>query len=55
MAKMKAIKKGYDGKQIRNIGDVFDFEGKPGSWMQRVDEKAESGGPSKPEKPASKK
>lgn len=46
MAKVKAVKKGFDGKRIREVGEVFDFEGKPGSWMEVVEEKK----PSKPVK-----
>lgn len=45
MAKVKAVKRGFDGKRVREIGEVFEFEGKPGSWMELVEEK-------KPAKPA---
>jgi hypothetical protein len=42
--RVKAIKKGYDGKQIREPGAVFEFEGKLGSWMEVVDEKKKAPG-----------
>jgi hypothetical protein len=41
MKRYKAIKKGFDGKQIRHPGEVFDFDGKPGSWMEEVEAKKE--------------
>jgi hypothetical protein len=33
MAKFKAKVKGFDGSQIREAGEVFEFAGKPGKWM----------------------
>jgi hypothetical protein len=42
MAKVKAIQEGYDGIQIRKKGDIFDFEGPLGTWMEAVDKKEES-------------
>lgn len=35
--KVRALKKGYDGKQLREKGDVFDYEGKLGSWMEPLE------------------
>jgi len=46
MPKYKALVKGYDGKQIRQPGEVFEFKGKPGKWMQEVK------GPGRPAKDA---
>ena len=37
MAKYKAIARGFDGL-IREVGDEFEYEGKPGSWMQLIEE-----------------
>ncbi len=38
MAKYKAIKRGYDGIKVREIGEEFEFVGKKaGSWMELVD------------------
>lgn len=34
MKKYVAIKKGFDGMVVREEGEVFPFEGKPGSWMK---------------------
>lgn len=28
-----AIKKGYDGVKVREIGETFEFDGPLGSWM----------------------
>lgn len=33
MAKYKAIARGYDGKRIIEVGEVFEFAGKRGKWM----------------------
>lgn len=35
--KVKAIARGFDGNVVREIGDVFEFEGKLGKWMEKVD------------------
>jgi hypothetical protein len=40
MPKYKALKKGYDGVKLREPGEVFEFDGKPGSWMQALDGQA---------------
>jgi hypothetical protein len=37
MRQVRATRKGYDGKEIREEGDVFPFAGKLGSWMEEVD------------------
>jgi hypothetical protein len=34
--KVKAIKRGYDGVQVREVGEVFEFKGKLGSWMKEA-------------------
>jgi hypothetical protein len=36
MAMYKAKAKGYDGVKIIEIGEVFEFSGKPGKWMEEV-------------------
>lgn len=36
MARYKALRAGYPNKQVE-IGEEFDFDGVPGSWMQPVD------------------
>lgn len=35
--RVKAIKEGFDGRQIRKEGEIFNFEGAKGSWMVEVD------------------
>jgi len=53
--KVRALAKGYDGKQIREAGDVFDVaDGTPlGKWMEPVEAgKAEVKAPAAPAKPA---
>lgn len=37
MPHYKAIKEGWDGRQIRKVGEVFPFDGKKGSWMIECD------------------
>ncbi len=37
MAKYKAIKPGYDGIKVREAGEEFEFDGKPGSWMETLE------------------
>jgi hypothetical protein len=37
---VKATKRGFCGKQVREAGEVFEFEGKLGSWMEAVGVKA---------------
>lgn len=39
MKKYRAIKRGYDGIVVREVGDVFEFAGKPGSWMEPIEDK----------------
>lgn len=36
MKTYKATARGYDGVTLREKGDVFEFGGKPGSWMVEV-------------------
>jgi len=43
MALFKAIKEGWDGRQLRKPGEVFDFAGKKGSWMIPCDENGKLG------------
>jgi hypothetical protein len=38
----RAIKEGWDGRQIRKPGEEFSFSGPRGSWMVPVDEAPES-------------
>lgn len=40
--KYKALKRGFDGLKVREIGEEFNFLGKPGSWMKPVNAKAEA-------------
>lgn len=40
MATYKATKKGYCGVKVREIGESFDFKGKPGTWMEPIDTEA---------------
>lgn len=37
--KVVAIKRGFDGQVVREVGEVFDFEGELGSWMKHADMK----------------
>lgn len=37
MATYKAIERGHDGKRIREEGETFEFDGKPGKWMEKVE------------------
>ena len=49
MARYKAIARGYDGVKVREIDEVFEFEGPQGSWMEALDApKQEVKAPSKP-------
>lgn len=41
MKKYRAIKRGYDGVVVREVGVIFEFAGKPGSWMVPVEDKEE--------------
>lgn len=34
MARYKALARGFDGRCIREEGDEFEFDGKPGKWMK---------------------
>jgi hypothetical protein len=36
---VRATKEGWDGRQIRQVGEIFRFEGKRGSWMVPCDQK----------------
>ena len=36
--RVRAKARGYDGVAVREEGDVFDFSGKLGSWMEPVDD-----------------
>lgn len=38
MAKYKALKRGYDGSKVIEIGEEFEFSGKPGKWMELIDD-----------------
>lgn len=42
---VKAIKRGFDGVKLREPGETFEFEGKPGSWMEAVKEQADADTP----------
>ncbi len=53
--KYQAIKRGFDGIVVREVGAVFEFEGKPGSWMKPVEEGAPAVAPVKEDRPPSKK
>lgn len=35
--KVRAIANGFDGRQRRRVGDVFEFDGPLGKWMEPVD------------------
>ncbi|MBA3755525.1 MAG: hypothetical protein H0X02_04565 [Nitrosomonas sp.] len=35
-----AVKRGYDGVKVREVGEVFMFSGIPGKWMKLHDAKA---------------
>jgi hypothetical protein len=37
MARYRANKLGFDGKQLREPGEEFDFDGEPGHWMDALD------------------
>ena len=37
MARYRANKTGFDGKQIREPGEEFDFDGAPAHWMDALD------------------
>jgi hypothetical protein len=38
MAKYKAIARGWNLERVVEVGEIFEFEGKPGKWMVKVDE-----------------
>lgn len=38
MKRYKAIHRGYDGYQLREVGEVFEYGGRPGDWMKEVDD-----------------
>lgn len=48
--KVRALRRGYDGKQIRDEGDEFEFAGPLGSWMEPIDADAPRRGPGRPPK-----
>lgn len=35
--KVRALRMGFDGRQRRRPGEVFEFAGKLGTWMEPVD------------------
>jgi hypothetical protein len=37
MALYKAIERGFDGIKVREVGEVFEFHGPKGKWMEKVD------------------
>jgi len=37
---VRAIKKGFCGKALRYEGDVFEFDGPLGTWMEEVEPEA---------------
>lgn len=39
---VKAKAKGFDGSTTRMPGDVFEFEGKLGSWMEEIKDEADA-------------
>lgn len=47
---VKATKRGFDGVKLREPGDTFEFEGKPGSWMEPVKEEAAANTPAETQK-----
>jgi hypothetical protein len=36
--KVKATERGFDGIKVREPGEVFDYEGKLGTWMEPIEE-----------------
>lgn len=38
MKRYKAVKRGYDNQKIREVGEIFDFNGAPADWMVEVDD-----------------
>jgi len=38
MPRYRANKLGFDGIQLREPGEEFDFDGDPAHWMDRVDD-----------------
>lgn len=50
MRTYRAIQKGFDGVTIREPGETFQFEGKPGSWMELAEEVKAEAKPGKPGK-----
>lgn len=38
MPRYRANKLGFDGKQLRESGEEFEFDGEPSHWMDRLDD-----------------
>ena len=55
MAKVKAIKRGFDGFVVREVGEEFEFEGEIGSWMESLEDDKKAAAKSKDVKPADEK
>lgn len=47
--KYRATARGYNGVKVVEVGEVFDFAGTPGKWMELVGGKPEA--PKAPEVP----
>ena len=52
--KVRATAKGWDGARLRQEGDVFDYSGKLGSWMEEVEVPKKEAKPKKSKKAVSK-
>jgi hypothetical protein len=42
MARYRANQLGFDGKQLREPGEEFDFDGKEADWMDPLDDSGRS-------------
>lgn len=50
----KAKARGYDGVKLREVGETFQFDGKPGKWMEEVGAAKASEPSQPPQDPATK-
>lgn len=51
---VRAIGRGFDGSRVREIGEVFEFKGVLGSWMEPIEAEPAPAKPVKGKEPAPK-
>lgn len=43
--KVRALRNGWDGLRRRKAGEVFNYDGELGKWMEKVDDSEKAGKP----------